>query len=264
MRHSIILLISLAGSLPLSLACGSDAPPPGSGDGGPKATGPILPWNVGNRWTYRVTDSAGVTTKETTIEEEETVGGTGPNADKRAYRVVTKKQDGADQTISWQVDEGDTVIRYREQAFSASTDELEQEEYWEPSKLHVDGTEEHTTAGARWLLTYKEFKIDIGPPTGGAAATGGAGGGPSTGGAPASGGTSGSGGTVTEAEARDLWSVDGVGEQVTVPYGTFGDCIIFQKVGGSQPKTYWYVRGVGKVKETGSQTEELVSYELVQ
>ena len=233
MRHSIILLVSLVASLPLSLACGSDAPPPGSGDGGPKATGPILPWKVGNRWTYRVTDSAGVTTKETTIEEEETVGGTGPNADKRAHRVVTKKQDGADQTISWQVDEGDSVIRYREQSFSAKTDALELEEHWDPYKLHVDGTDEHTTLGAQWLESYQEFKAPVDLPE-------------------------------TEATARDFWTVDGVGEEVTVPYGTFSDCIIFQKVGGSKPKTYWYVRGVGKVKETGSQTEELVSYELVQ
>ena len=34
------------------------------------------------------------------------------------------------------------------------------------------------------------------------------------------------------------------------------------KAGGSNLKTYWYVPGVGKVKETGGQTEELVSYEV--
>jgi hypothetical protein len=27
-------------------------------------------------------------------------------------------------------------------------------------------------------------------------------------------------------------------------------------------KTYWYVPGVGKVKETGGQTEELVSFDV--
>ena len=230
MRSSIILALSLSASS-LSLACGSDAPPPGSGDGGPKATGPVLPWKVGNRWTYRVTDGGTVTTKETIIEEETTVGGDGPNASKLAYRVVTRKQDGQDQTVSWQIDEGDRVLRYREQSFHASTGDLELEEYWDPYKLHIDGTDEHTELGVKWLESYDETKAPVG-------------------------------GSATTGEARDLWSVDGVGEEVTVPFGTFGDCIIYQKVGGSSPKLYWYVRGVGKVKETGSQTEELVDYEL--
>jgi hypothetical protein len=43
-----------------------------------------------------------------------------------------------------------------------------------------------------------------------------------------------------------------------VPAGTF-DAIVLRKVGGSE-KRYWYVRGVGKVKETGGQVEELVSW----
>jgi hypothetical protein len=235
MRHHIAISLALCLSLPVCAACGSDAPPPGSdGDGGPKATGPLLPWRVGNHWTYRVSDDTGLSTKETTIESEETVGGTGPNAGETAYRVVTRKQDGADQTISWQIDVGDTVVRYREQAFSASTDELELEEHWSPSKLHIDGTEEHTRLGAEWLLTYSETKITP------------------------------DGEEITDPDARDLWSVEAVGEEITVPAGTFHDCIVFRKVGGSSPKTYWYQRGIGKIKETGSQTEELVAFELVQ
>ena len=41
-------------------------------------------------------------------------------------------------------------------------------------------------------------------------------------------------------------------ETVEVPAGTFEHAIHFQKAG----KNYWYLRGVGKLKETGSQTEE--------
>jgi hypothetical protein len=40
--------------------------------------------------------------------------------------------------------------------------------------------------------------------------------------------------------------------------------VVLQKVGGSTPKTYYYARGVGKLKETGGQTEELVDYELAE
>ena len=34
------------------------------------------------------------------------------------------------------------------------------------------------------------------------------------------------------------------------------------KVGSSSTKEYWYLRGVGKLKETGTQTEELTEYQL--
>ena len=60
---------------------------------------------------------------------------------------------------------------------------------------------------------------------------------------------------------RDPWTVDAVSQMVTVPAGTFR-AIVLTKAGGSSLKTYWYVPGVGKVKETGGQTEELVSYEV--
>lgn len=226
------LTLALALVLPLSVACGATDDPPGTG--GPSATGPLLPWSVGNNWTYRVTDDEeGVTTKVTTIEEETTVGGDGPHKDDRAYRVVTRKKDGADQTISWQIDEGDRVLRYREQSFSASTGELALEEHWDPYKLHIDGTDEHTEPGVTWLESYAETKepVDGDPET---------------------------------ANARDVWTVDGVGVEVTVPAGTFSDCIVFIKAGGDKPKTYWYQRGVGKIKETGTQTEELSDYELVE
>jgi hypothetical protein len=215
----------------LTLAgCGSSDAPPGEGDAAP-ATGALLPWKVGNTWTYRVTDDGEVTQKVTTIEEETVVGGTGPHAADNAYQVTTKKKDGNDETISWQIDDGDKVVRYREQSFSASTGDLSLEEHWDPYKLHIDGTDAHTRAGASWLEEYQETKM----PTGEASST---------------------------ADARDRWIVDGVGEEVTVPAGTFGDCIVFQKAGGDSLKSYWYVRGIGKIKETGSQTEELVDYSL--
>jgi hypothetical protein len=163
------------------------------------------------------------------------VGGTGPHKDDRAYKVVTKKKDGTDQTISWQIDEADTVVRYREQSFSEKTGEIEQEEHWDPHKLHVDGSDAHTQAGATWLEEYDETKIPL----------------------------DGTGQTETAA-AHDRWVVDAVGEEITVPAGTFSDCIVYQKAGGASLKTYWYQRGVGKIKETGSQTEELTEYELAE
>jgi hypothetical protein len=194
--------------------------------------GPLMPWAVGNSWTYRVTDEDdGRSTKVTTIEKEERVGGMGPHKDEMAFRVVTKKG-ASDQTISWQLDVGDKVVRYREQSFGAKSGELQLEEHWDPYKLHVDGTAAHRKAGATWLEVYEETKLPVDEASS----------------------------TSTE---RDRWTVDSPDEVITVPAGTF-HAIVFQKAGGDSLKTYWYVPGVGKVKETGSQTEELVSYEVAE
>ena len=226
--------LTLAVLTALSLGCGDDKPAEGdkadSGTEPEDSDKPYLPWTVGNTWTYRVTNGGEVTTKVVTIEEEEAVGGSGPHAEDMALRVVTKKGE-SDQTISWQARDGDRVLRYREQSFHATTGELELEEHWDPYKLHFDGTVEHTAAKASWLESYDETKIHA------------------------------KDGSEETAASRDRWVVDSPEEEVTVPAGTFR-AVVVQKAGGSDVKTYWYVRGVGKVKETGGQTEELVSYEV--
>lgn len=219
--------IAVATCLCLSAACSSDETGNGADDGAIATSGPFLPWTVGNRWTYQVTGDGETSTKETTIESEELIGGSGPNAGETALRVVTKKG-AVDQTVSWQALEGERVVRYREQAFHATSGELELEEHWDPSKLHFDHSAAHTAAQASWLEEYTETKQEADEPP------------------------------ATETQ-RDVWTVDAVDQVVTVPAGTFR-AIVVQKAGGSNLKTYWYVAGVGKVKETGGQTEELVDY----
>ena len=158
--------------------------------------------------------------------------GTGPNKDVMAFKVVTHKG-GMDQTVSWQAPDGDSVIRYREQAFSASTGALELEEHWDPHKIHIDGSAVHRVTGASWLEIYQETKLPIGL-------------------------------TPETHEAHDRWTILSACESVTVPAGTF-TAVYLQKVSatGGSAKTYWYVPGVGKVKESGGQLEELVTYSLV-
>ena len=206
-------------------AGGADA----SGGGPSSADESLLPFKEGNTWTYRVTGSAGLQTKITTVGPLEPVGGTGPNKDKMAFKVTTTK--GAmDRTVSWQAVVGASVLRYREVAYSAMTGMPELEEHWAPHKIHVHSDAEHTEAGAKWVETFMETKIMMGMP-------------PAT------------------SPAADNWSVDGVDVSVTVPAGTF-KAVVLVKASPSGQKTYWYVPGVGKVKETGGQTEELISYEL--
>jgi hypothetical protein len=220
-----VLLFACAG---LILSC-DDASPDEDTEGEESSDGAYLPFSEGDTWTYRVTNNGVVSTKVVTVHAQEKVGGTGPHKDDLAFRVTTSKGD-ADETVSWQAADGDRVLRYREQSFHQSTGELEQDEHWDPYKLHFDGSEERTADGAKWVEEYEETKTAPGK-------------------APE---------VSTE---RDAWMVDSHGEKVTVPAGTF-DAVVVQKAGGSDIKTYWYVRGVGKVKETGGQTEELVSYEV--
>jgi len=221
--------------LPLTLVvgCGStdtgvDAGDDGGGSGNcQRPSGALLPWKVGNKWTYKVTQAGEITQKVTTIEALEPVGGTGPNAAKMANKVVTKKGP-TDQTISWQALDGDKVVRYREQSFGAMTGLLELEEHWDPYKLHIDGTAGHMVSQVTWIESYQETKLH----TGGQAAT---------------------------APAMDAWKVVSECEIVQVLDNTW-NALKVTKFGGDL-KTYWYVPGVGKVKETGGQTEELVKYE---
>lgn len=230
-RESARLL--MLGCLLFLGACGTEDPgqSDGAGGDGPATDGPLLPWAVGNAWTYRVTEDGMVSTKVTTITERQQVGGDGPNSDLEAYKVVTSKKNGTDHTDSWQAPDGNRVLRYREQSFSASTGDLELEEYWEPYKLHVDWSPEHLVDGASWLEEYEETKLPVGDTPG-------------------------------HSSRRDRWTVTNLAGSVTVPAGTFDNAVVFTKTGADKLKTYWYVPGVGKVKETGSQTEELMEYEL--
>jgi hypothetical protein len=213
-----------------AVACVTDAKMTPTPDAGAVDTSvPLLPLAVGNNWTYRVTDHGTVSQKVTTIQAEEQVGGDGPHAADMAFKVETSKADGTDKALSWQLDVNGKVERYREQSFSASSGNLTLDEYWDPYKLHIDGTAEHTAANATWLEVYNETKVPVS-------------------------------GSSSTSEEHDRWAVDQVDASVTVPAGTFDHAIVITKAGGSDLKTYWYVRGIGKIKETGGQTEELVSY----
>lgn len=216
----------------------TDGGKPPLGDGGsggvpdPGVVEPLLPWRVGNSWTYRITKNGVVTEKTTVVGEEEAVGGNGPNAELLANHVMTDK--GAkDHTESWQAPsaaEPERIVRYREQAFSASTGKLSSEVYYSPEKLHVDGTPAHTLAGASWTEKYSETELVVGMPAATHATT-------------------------------ETWTVVADDETLKVPAGTFEGVIHLQKK-GSSTKDYWYARGVGKLKETGTQTEELTAYSL--
>ncbi len=191
----------------------------------------FLPLRSGNTWIYQVDRAGTLTTKTTIVGAEELVGGDGPNSGELAFRVVTTKSDGGmAETVSWQALRGSRAVRYREQTFGPADGLLEQEESWSPYKLRVDEAPEQILTGASWVEQYDETKLPVGQPS-------------------------------TSASNSDTWTVLDESESVTVPAGTF-DALVVQRVGATSTKTYWFVRGVGKVMETGGQNELLESYDV--
>ena len=62
----------------------------------------------------------------------------------------------------------------------------------------------------------------------------------------------------TATKSKDeTWKVEAVDESVTVPAGTFSALRVRKTTSGAADKTFWFAKGVGKLKETGEQTEEL-------
>jgi hypothetical protein len=197
-----------------------------------------LPLEVGNWWTYDVTDNNGVSiTKTTTVLEKQMVGGSGPNKDVEAFFVRTTKEgsDIEDKTESWQgnveFEKGQfATVRYREIAYHAATGAKEMDEHWDPYKLRVDNF--HTADDPAWTETYTESKLHEDPAL------------------------------MDEIDVPhvDTWAVNGDDVTVTTPAGDFmAREIIRRATNQDDPdKLYWFVKGIGKVQETGSQQELLV------
>jgi hypothetical protein len=220
-------------------------------DGGPMTTsGPWVPLKVGNRWTYTVTDIDGsVSAKVQGVTAQTVVGGTGPSAAKMAYKLVTgDKFDDKNGDVSYQDWVDSRLVRYREISIGGSSGATKKEEHYDPARLRIDDTEEHRSKGASWPESYLTVEIDT--PSADADA-----------GAP----DGGAGVITTMDQTVDIWNVVGVDETVTVPMGTF-KALVVQRIGnsGASDKTFWFVRGIGKVKETGvgDQTEVLSDYEI--
>lgn len=216
---------------------GGDSGAAGEGGAPPSVpVGALLPWTTGNTWQYRVTQDGTVTWKTTTVGDLGPVGGDGPHAETSAFHVVTTKgTDMQDRTESWQAPaEGnpERVLRFREQAFGAQTGELELEEYWDPPRIHIDGSPELMFTGSTWSESYEETKLEVGR-------------------------------TPFRHSVTETWTVISDDAAVSVPAGDFEHAIHLRKTSNGNSKEYWYLRGIGKLKEVGAQTEELSEYTIV-
>jgi hypothetical protein len=211
------------------LACGADdGVTPAGPDAGPggcevPTSMRLHPLLVGATWTYSISEpDVPARSKTATIEALEDVGDR--KAGTIAYRQRTEKLDGV--TVSWNEDRCTSVVRHRERNYDLGNLE-ESDQFYQPSKLRVD---ESRAAGATWTMSYTELEVD-----------------PATG--------------IAVTIAKDeVWSVVSTSESVTVPAGTFDTVHLRKVTSGAAEKDYWWARGVGKVRETGEQTEVLTAY----
>jgi hypothetical protein len=224
--QSVLLLCATAG-----LACGG-GDGGGGGGGGPDGGGGgselrYFPMTEGASWTYQVVDlgTGASSLKTQTVEAYEDIGG--QKAGTMGFRLHTDKDGGY--TLSWQEDTGSAIVRHREQSFTAGGAQ-ETDEFYLPYKMRLDESDAHVLVDATYSYTYSEQIFDL---------------------------TASSNTTNDKTEA---WTVEAVDEEITVPAGTFTTLRVFRNNDGTGvEKTYWFARGVGKVKEEGGGQRELLT-----
>jgi hypothetical protein len=215
--------------LPILLlaACGGGSGTDGGpgGDGGAGECGfagdDYLPYAAGYTWTYRITDLATGerATKEQRLDPEQE-SDFGP-----VLVQVTGKLNG--ETVSLVRKEGDRVLRFQQEDRDAAG-AVERTTVYDPPAIRIDESPVRVEAGAAWDESYSETITDAA-------------------------------GTVT-IDTVDHWEVIAVGEACESPLGTF-ECLRVRRTrtqGGVAEKEFSFARGIGKIREVGSdQLEEL-------
>jgi hypothetical protein len=231
------LAAAMAAAAVLLPACGGEeAGDDGAVDGGSQvdAIPPAerhLPLATGRTWTWTVTPPAPAAAydKVQTVGALEDVGGT--KAGVMAFRVETLGDDH--RTVSWQEDTGQAVRRHKEETYAPGPGgALQSTQVYVAYKLRLDEAGDRIGMGDSYTESYTETESDPGT------------------------------GTMKTTAKVETWTVEAVDEMVTVPAGTF-PCVRIKRMGdeaGDAVKTYWFAKGVGKVKEVGSSTEELKSF----
>lgn len=184
----------------------------------------LFPLALGNRWEFLVSEAGKAdTTKIQTVSSTASVDG------HAAFVLISENATKGNRTESIQYMEGTKLVR----AFEESWDdgELEERARYTPAALRLDTA--LLPLGTTYEAVHLEEHLDA------------------------------NGIVIPPATSKDeTFFVEAVDESVTVPAGTFTAVRIRREVVGGSTKTYWYVAGVGKIKEVGGQTESLVSSDV--
>ncbi len=209
-------------------ACGGEDRPEGACV--PSSSDSYLPFEVGNAWTYEVTD---LSTFETSTKSQSVAMEMNHPDDGMPVLVqVTNKANGT--TESWFRREGDALVRL----FLEERDEdglFKSASTFAPSKLRLDEAPARLAQGASFTEDYSETVLDE------------------------------NGTPIMTTAKTELWEV--LEASVACPGDEFADldCVHVRRtrtVGGVGLKEFWFSRGVGKVREEGGQVEQLSSCSL--
>lgn len=182
----------------------------------------LFPLAVGYRWEFQVTKSG-----DSPSTKVQTVTGTASVDGLDAF-VLTSEND-EDRTVSVQYLDGTKLMRASEISYEDGI--VKERLHYVPAALRLDTAS--LAIGTRYQNEHTEEELDENGATIG-----------------------------TPVEKKEIFIVEAVDDPVTVPAGTFSAVRLRRTSSTGSAKTYWYVPGLGKIKEVGGQTEALVSAQL--
>jgi hypothetical protein len=182
----------------------------------------LFPLAVGNTWQYRVTSGAGAVS-----EKVQTVSGTVAVGSETAFRLTTMRANERE-TTSVQIARDGVLLRLEEESYRSGV--LTEHVLYDPGSIRVDSN--HVRAGDVYESRHAKKKVDT------------------------------RGTVLSSIDVVHRFTVESAGEPIDVPLGRFTAIRIKREGSDDSTKTYWFVDGIGKVKEIGGQTEELVRADL--
>jgi hypothetical protein len=208
----------------VSLACGTEPPRNVPADSGTSMPTPFLPVAVGYKWTYRVISASNVESTKVQTITESVVVD-----GETAYVFETARaNDRGTRSIQRLID--NRLLRLSEESLQGGA--VSARYRFSPIGLRIDG--DQISTGDIYMDTHEKEELDAQ-------------------------------GQVIATETKiHTFEVEADKELVTVPAGEFEAIRIRRDREGGSSKTYWFVPGLGKIKEIGGQTEELVSAALGQ
>jgi hypothetical protein len=195
---------------------------PNDSDSGGQMPSPIISIAVGHRWTYRITSSSGVITTKIQTIIDEVMV-----AGETAYVFETARANNrGTRSIQRLVD--NRLVRLSEETLDMNM--VTGRFRFSPPGLRVDGN--YTTTGDSYTDIHDKVELDA------------------------------QDNVIATVTKNHSFEVESSMALVTVPAGQFEAIRVRRDRAGGTSKTYWFVPGIGKVKEIGGQTEELMSAEL--
>lgn len=186
----------------------------------------LWPLTQGSTWTYRIDDPLlGIFEKHVEVLGVMDIPGTSAKA------VAVKSTQPHLEELSWQIVHDGVVLRVREE--DTKNGQLARVTTWDP--LIMKSLDVAQAPGWSRTETVTETIFD-------------------------------GAGNVMDTKQKDFaWGVDEAGVSITTPAGTFEGAVKLRRLRSDKDnydRSYWLVPGVGKVRETGERTEELIRYEI--